>query len=388
MERYRDPRVLQCAHHFCKVCLEEIADRHPQGSVTCPTCRHVTPIEGESGVDDLPPYKMADIFVEKVEVFAKDGVNRIVNKYCRLCKDGTTIATRTCLTCRFNFCDHCLGKHKIAESTSGHTTFPILSYMYCDVHDDVTQWICHTCDDKYCCPECIMTRHNDHDLEDIKAAGEDARKRLRKTKDQIDSSRREEDIASRIQQMLKNGMEQLDLIKTCSESIGKSMNSLTSKLTDIQNEATSNLKSAVKQLQMMSADVDQYIDSKHRLRKVVTNLIEDASDAEVVTRAKQAPRYDWEQFLKTVDSNVKDVHIGTKLQDIATKLDKFTEDLRLDYPLATVHGPMQDLYEIADFTSGANVTGMTIDIKHERIVVRKRDTVPIHTYSYSGELAQ
>ena len=52
-EILRDTRMLQCGHYFCKLCLETIAEDHPQGSVTCCKCGHVTDTNGKAGVDKL-----------------------------------------------------------------------------------------------------------------------------------------------------------------------------------------------------------------------------------------------------------------------------------------------------------------------------------------------
>ena len=49
----RDTRMLQCGHYFCKLCLETVAEKHPQGSVTCCICDHVTDTNGKDGVDKL-----------------------------------------------------------------------------------------------------------------------------------------------------------------------------------------------------------------------------------------------------------------------------------------------------------------------------------------------
>ena len=46
LKTYTDPKLLQCFHVFCRQCLVPLGDRDQRGqlSLTCPTCRQVTPI--------------------------------------------------------------------------------------------------------------------------------------------------------------------------------------------------------------------------------------------------------------------------------------------------------------------------------------------------------
>ena len=46
LDTYADPKILQCFHIFCRQCLVPLGVRDQQGqlSLTCPTCRQVTPI--------------------------------------------------------------------------------------------------------------------------------------------------------------------------------------------------------------------------------------------------------------------------------------------------------------------------------------------------------
>ena len=54
LETYKDPKLLQCFHIYCRDCLERLAVRDQQGqlSLTCPTCRQATPIPA-NGVTGL-----------------------------------------------------------------------------------------------------------------------------------------------------------------------------------------------------------------------------------------------------------------------------------------------------------------------------------------------
>ena len=54
LDTYTEPKLLQCFHVYCQQCLVKLTVRDQQGqlSLTCPTCRQVTPITGR-GVADL-----------------------------------------------------------------------------------------------------------------------------------------------------------------------------------------------------------------------------------------------------------------------------------------------------------------------------------------------
>ena len=50
---FEDPRVLSCQHVYCKSCLENLASRAGNMSITCPECRKVSPMLA-GGVSGLP----------------------------------------------------------------------------------------------------------------------------------------------------------------------------------------------------------------------------------------------------------------------------------------------------------------------------------------------
>ena len=53
LDIYSSPKLLQCFHAYCQSCLEKLVVRDQgEAIVICPTCRHVTPIQGQ-GVEEL-----------------------------------------------------------------------------------------------------------------------------------------------------------------------------------------------------------------------------------------------------------------------------------------------------------------------------------------------
>ena len=57
LDTYTDPKLLQCFHVFCRQCLVPLVvrDQQRRHSLTCPSCRQVTPIPADRGVAGLQP---------------------------------------------------------------------------------------------------------------------------------------------------------------------------------------------------------------------------------------------------------------------------------------------------------------------------------------------
>ena len=60
-----DPKMLECFHSFCRKCLTKLETRDQQGQpiLTCPICRHITPVP-TSGVAGLQPALHINPFLE------------------------------------------------------------------------------------------------------------------------------------------------------------------------------------------------------------------------------------------------------------------------------------------------------------------------------------
>ena len=72
LDTYTNPKQLQCNHIFCQQCLVRLVIRDQQGhlTVTCPNCRHVTPVP-TSGVRDLQASFRVNQLLEIVEEHKK-----------------------------------------------------------------------------------------------------------------------------------------------------------------------------------------------------------------------------------------------------------------------------------------------------------------------------
>ena len=57
LDAFKDPKLLQCFHVYCKDCLQRLVvqDRQGQLSLRCPTCRQSTLLPPATGVSGLQP---------------------------------------------------------------------------------------------------------------------------------------------------------------------------------------------------------------------------------------------------------------------------------------------------------------------------------------------
>lgn len=76
LDTYKDPKLLQCFHVFCRQCLVKLVLRDQQGLLilNCPTCRQVTPIPA-NGVAGLQSAFYINQLLEIVEEQKKTGIN-------------------------------------------------------------------------------------------------------------------------------------------------------------------------------------------------------------------------------------------------------------------------------------------------------------------------
>ena len=150
LDTYSNPKLLQCYHAFCDQCLVPLGVRDQQGklSLTCPTCRQVTPIPAR-GVAGLQSAFQINNLLEILE----DSANKLEN----------APATRERAT---------------------HTDLnPVKKASHCFVHEDKElELYCETCGELICYKCAIKSgKHHSHDHDELSVAFE-------KYKEEITSS--------------------------------------------------------------------------------------------------------------------------------------------------------------------------------------------------------
>ncbi|KAK7088308.1 tripartite motif-containing protein 3-like [Littorina saxatilis] len=106
-EIYRDPRFLPCHHTFCAQCITDVANRHTGGTFPCPSCREPTSLP-EGGVAAL----QANFYIKKQSESNKEMCKIHKKKelefYCVRCQEAI------CINCKMT-------KHEQHQTEDLHT---------------------------------------------------------------------------------------------------------------------------------------------------------------------------------------------------------------------------------------------------------------------------
>ena len=150
LDTYTDPKILQCFHVFCRQCLVPLGVRDQQGqlSLTCPTCRQVTPIPA-MGVAGLQ------------SAFHINNLLEILEDSARKLENAPATPERATLT----------------------DLNPVNKASHCFVHEDKElEMCCETCGELICL-KCALKgcKHHSHDYKELNVAFE-------KYKEEITSS--------------------------------------------------------------------------------------------------------------------------------------------------------------------------------------------------------
>ena len=109
LQTFTNPKQLLCHHEFCQQCLVNLAarDRHRQLSLTCPSCRRVTPVPA-NGVEDLPSAFRVKKLLEIVKEHKKPEDTTSIPVGCL--EHGGREVELHCDTCRQEICYKCIKK--------------------------------------------------------------------------------------------------------------------------------------------------------------------------------------------------------------------------------------------------------------------------------------
>ena len=177
-DKFTDPRMLKCGHHFCLTCLINTMWKLRK-TISCPLCRKITKIEKD--VDSLPKPVLANHIQEQVSKLGtrqtvpppKKPAKRESNRK-PTCESCQRKAGHRCRKCMRNFCNICITQHQRV----GHQTFPLSDDLFCTLHpEDMASKFCHDCDSGIC-EYCSIHEHVSHDHEDIQLLADKLRIKL------------------------------------------------------------------------------------------------------------------------------------------------------------------------------------------------------------------
>ena len=143
LDTYTDPKLLQCYHVYCRKCLVKLVVRDQQGqlTLTCPICRHDTPVPA-NGVAGLQPAFQINHLLEIVEKHKKTAADPSASANVE--RDSTSLTPHD----------------KIKVCCPGHGEKEVELY-------------CETCGELICW-KCIAKggKHHSHDYEELDKAFE------------------------------------------------------------------------------------------------------------------------------------------------------------------------------------------------------------------------
>lgn len=154
LDRYTDPKLLQCHHAFCKVCLEGLLRRATSPAVlVCPTCRKETPVP-EGGVSGLEA------------AFHINGLLDIRDSLCRNAGGNLLGSTSDEQASSCDRWDSSLGQEQNPDKPH-----PAPKPM-CPSHDrSELKLYCEKCDEVICF-QCTVRQHDGHIYEYVKDVAE------------------------------------------------------------------------------------------------------------------------------------------------------------------------------------------------------------------------
>ena len=173
LDAFKDPKLLQCFHIYCKDCLQRlvVTDRQGKLSLCCPTCRQFTVLPDATGVSGLQPALHIHHLFEIRNVLKK--VKDPQKVQCEKCTKTTRTATNFCLDCGKFICGKCTEVHSEWEEISKHEVIsmeqiqsnvkqlvlPKKVTLYCPQHEGMKlDLYCETCGELICL-HCTVNKH-------------------------------------------------------------------------------------------------------------------------------------------------------------------------------------------------------------------------------------
>ena len=180
----KEPKLLSCAHTFCKDCLVQLYQCQRRGDqISCPVCRQTTRLQN-GDVSRLQTNVPIKAMISDVQ-----SAKRKCTAHAFCAPEAKSVATAYCQMCVEYMCDSCLAAHGTFRKNNYHEVISMDDINKGDVkvkrvcHEHPQEerlWVCTTCNCLICF-RCRVIDHNDanHRLDNVT----DFQKRM---KDQIE----------------------------------------------------------------------------------------------------------------------------------------------------------------------------------------------------------
>ena len=174
LDAFKDPKLLQCFHVYCKDCLQRLVvqDRQGQLSLRCPTCRQSTLLPPATGVSGLQPAFHINHQSEIQDALEK--VKKPQNIICGKCTKSQRPATSYCRDCGDFICAVCTDIHSEWDAFARHDVVPLDQLknkveqldalkrvtLYCSIHEGKElELYCDACEELICL-HCTVGKHS------------------------------------------------------------------------------------------------------------------------------------------------------------------------------------------------------------------------------------
>ena len=173
LDAFKDPKLLQCFHVYCKDCIQQlvITDRQGQLSLHCPTCRQTTLLPPATGVSGLQPAFYIHHLMEIQSALEK--VKDPKEVLCGKCLKSPQTASSYCRDCGEFICAMCTTIHSQWRDFAEHEVVAIEQLeqkakqfdalkkvtLCCSLHKGMKlDLYCETCEELICL-HCTVNKH-------------------------------------------------------------------------------------------------------------------------------------------------------------------------------------------------------------------------------------
>ncbi|XP_065670970.1 E3 ubiquitin-protein ligase TRIM71 [Hydra vulgaris] len=273
LERFDDPKLLNCLHSFCCQCLHKIINQKPSDVIECPTCREVTIIP-INGIKELKTNffinSLLDLVHHKIEELKNE---KKKGEQCEQCQEHDN-ATSRCIECDLVLCGGCIADHRRNRSTLDHRIVVMeddedvnkqsldkYTLTFCRYHTrNVIKYFCNTCDEAVC-RVCTILEHREHQFVYPK-----------------DAIPQQKPI---IEELLEKTKENIPLLKATIKDIHSMSNTLRECRESLLLEINAKTQARIEALLLAKAKLLEELDRIHRGKQKTLSLQSDAVELEL-----------------------------------------------------------------------------------------------------------
>lgn len=273
---FKDPRLLQCYHSFCRPCLDDyLVSKYDDGKFGCPLCKEksVVPVNGARG---LPKNK-----------YVKQSTDAVKTLYCDNCLIESK-AKATCTDCDKNLCKICLVNHSSKRGSRSHNVVPVENnkegLTMCSTHrNQELMFYCDVCEVPIC-TSCNSTEHKFHPCRDISSTCIVLREQLGSSLQKLGLNREAEYIAQKVNEQKRTlQIHQEDIISAIDEREKELHRMITEIRTQLVSKIVKENESDMTKLQNDIDEANTNASAAGELLRFGSLFLKQADDIEIIT---------------------------------------------------------------------------------------------------------